>query len=337
MTISNHPMSSDYHEMTAGSSALAPEGQPSMTGGHTFKYTPDLESTVPELRTSDTRIEITTRRRRLTSLRKPAQISEAIDFWSLAGAAANVVMQLGWPEVAYGVMESKVESGSLMKHPWKRARTTSQYLAVAVLGTDEEKEAFREAVNSAHRHVKSDDRSPVKYNAFNRELQVWVAACLFIGVEDSHQLLHGVMSEEDSEEFYQSAKTLGTTLQVPDDMWPATRKDFDHYWNVACQRVVIDDTTCEFLNDLVDLKMINPLIRLPFVNLLRFLTIGFLPPLFHRQLGLEWTEDDRRRFQHLFTFVSIVNKFLPKFLRQGATRVLMKDLKFRMKHQRDMI
>jgi uncharacterized protein (DUF2236 family) len=54
-------------------------------------------------------------------------------------------------------------------------------------------------------------------------------------------------------------------------------------------------------------------------------------------LGLEWTEDDRRRFQHLFTFVSIVNKFLPRFLRQGATRVLMKDLKFRMKHQRDMI
>lgn len=300
-------------------------------------YLPALDETVPELTTAKTRIEIDTRKRRATSLRKPARIQEAIDFWSFAGGAANVVMQLGWPEVAYGVMESKVESGALTKHPWKRARTTGQYLAVAILGNDEEKAAFREAVNSAHRHVKSDATSPVKYNAFNRELQMWVAACLFVGIEDTHQLLHGVMNDEESEEFYQSSKTLGTTLQVPEDMWPATRKEFDHYWNVACQRVVIDDTTCDFLNDLVDLKMINPLIRLPFVNLLRFLTIGTLPPLYRDQLGLEWTEDDRRRFQHLFTFVSVVNTFLPKSIRFGGSRMLMRDLRRRMKHDRAMI
>ncbi|GEE00896.1 hypothetical protein nbrc107696_13420 [Gordonia spumicola] len=300
-------------------------------------YLPDMDSTTPELTTAQTRIRITTRKRRVTSLRKPARVQEALDFWSFAGAAANVVMQLGWPEVAYGVMESKVESGALMKHPWKRARTTAQYLSVAIIGSDEEKAAFREAVNSAHRHVKSDEHSPVKYNAFNRELQLWVAACLFIGIEDTHQLLHGKMDEADADEFYQSAKTLGTTLQVPDDMWPATRADFDHWWNIACQRTVIDDETCDFLNDLVDLKMISPLIRWPFVNLLRFLTTGFLPPLWQAQLGLEWTEDDRRRFEHLFTFVSVVNKFLPKWIRFGGNRLLIKDLQLRMKRDKDVI
>ncbi|GAB91606.1 oxygenase MpaB family protein [Gordonia rhizosphera] len=300
-------------------------------------YLPPLDETTPELTTAKTRIEITTRKRRATSLRKPAVIQEALDFWAFAGGAANVVIQLGWPEVAYGVMESKVESGALTKHPWKRARTTGQFLTVAILGTDEEKAAFREAVNSAHRHVRSDEQSPVKYNAFNRELQMWVAACLFIGFEDTHQLLHGVMSPEEAETFYQSAKPLGTTLQVPDEMWPATRADFEHYWNIACQRIVIDDTTCDFLNDLVDLKMINPLIRLPFVNLLRFLTIGFLPAIYRDQLGLEWTEDDRRRFQHLFTFVSVVNKFLPKSIRFGGNRVLMRDLRRRIKHDKAMV
>jgi len=300
-------------------------------------YLPDLETATPELTTPRTRIRITTRKRRVTNARKPALIAEALDFWSFAGAAANVVMQLGWPEVAYGVMESKVESGSLVHHPWKRARTTTQYLAVAVLGTEEERTMFRDAVNTAHRHVHSDSESPVKYNAFNKELQMWVAACLFIGFEDSHQLLHGVMSEEEAETFYQSARPLATTLQVPDTMWPATRKEFDHYWNVGCERVVIDDTTCEFLNDLVDLKMINPLIRLPFVNLLRFLTTGFLPPLYRDQLGLEWTEDDRRRFEHLFTFVSIVNKFLPKSIRFGGSRMMMKDLRRRLKHDKPII
>ena len=300
-------------------------------------YLPDLETATPELTTPRTRIRITTRKRRVTNARKPAQLAEALDFWSFAGAAANVVMQLGWPEVAYGVMESKVETGSLMHHPWKRARTTVQYLAVAVLGDEQERAAFREAVNTAHRHVHSDSESPVKYNAFNKELQMWVAACLFIGFENSHQLLHGVMSEEEAETFYQSARPLATTLQVPDSMWPATRKEFDHYWNVGCERVVIDDTTCDFLNDLVDLKMINPLIRLPFVNLLRFLTTGFLPPLYRDQLGLEWTEDDRRRFEHLFTFVSIVNKFLPKSIRFGGSRMLMNDLRRRIKNDKPIV
>lgn len=300
-------------------------------------YLPDLDDTGAELTTARTRIKIATRKRRVTNLRKPARIQEALDFWSFAGAAANVVMQLGWPEVAYGVMESKVKSGSLMEHPWKRARTTTQYLAVAILGTDEERELFREAVNTAHRQVRSDADSPVKYNAFNRELQMWVAACLFVGIEDAHILLHGQMTETEADEFYQSAKTLGTTLQVPDDMWPATRAEFDHYWNVASQRIVIDDTTCEFLNNLVDLKMMNPLIRLPFVNLLRFLTIGFLPPIFRDQLGLEWTEDDRRRFEHLFTFVSVVNKFLPKSIRFGGSRMVLADLRHRIRQGKPLI
>ena len=58
-----------------------------------------------------------------------------MDFWAFAAGAANVIMQLSWPQVGYGVVESKVDSGDLLKHPWKRARTTFQYLAVAILGT----------------------------------------------------------------------------------------------------------------------------------------------------------------------------------------------------------
>ena len=71
----------------------------------------DSEKSESSLRTDQTRITITAERRRWA--RKPAHITDALDFWSFAGAAANVILQLGWPEVAYGVMESKVESGAL--------------------------------------------------------------------------------------------------------------------------------------------------------------------------------------------------------------------------------
>ncbi|AQA25454.1 hypothetical protein BTZ20_1515 [Rhodococcus sp. MTM3W5.2] len=296
---------------------------------------PEASAGGSALTTAQTRIRITSSARRWT--RRPAHISEALDFWSFAGGAANVVMQLSWPEVAYGVIESKVESGSLMRHPWKRARTTFQYLTVAILGTDEERLAYRDAVNVAHRQVRSDENSPVKYNAFNRELQLWVAACLYIGFEDTHQLLHGAMSEEQAESFYRSSSTLGTTLQVTEEMWPATRADFDRYWNNACLRVSVDDTVRAYLMDLVNLRMIGWPLRLVFGNLLTFLTVGFLPPLFREQLLVEWNEDDRRRFEHLFVFVSFVNRFLPRFVRHGANYVLMRDIRRRIGAGRALI
>ena len=80
-------------------------------------------------------------------------------------------MQLARPGVGYGVMESRVESGRVDRHPIKRARTTFTYLAVATSGTDAQKAAFRRAVNKAHAQVYSTDESPVKYNAFDKDLQ----------------------------------------------------------------------------------------------------------------------------------------------------------------------
>ena len=185
-------------------------------------------------------------------------VKEAMDFWSFAGAAANVVMQLAWPEVGYGVAESKVDSGSILKHPWKRLRTTSQYLAVAVFGSDQDRAAFREAVDGAHRQVISAAGSPVTYNAFDRELQMWVAACLFVGLEDTYTFLRGEMTPEQADQFYRSASTLGTTLQVGDDQWPATRAEFDTYWDDACKHAVIDAPVRDYLIDLINLRMINP-------------------------------------------------------------------------------
>ncbi len=108
---------------------------------------------------ADCRIQV----RRRTARWDPTaavSVAEAMDFWAFAAGAANVIMQLSWPQVGYGVAESTVDSGNLLKHPWKRARTTFQYLAVAILGGPDDRAAFREAVNSSHRHVKSTAESP---------------------------------------------------------------------------------------------------------------------------------------------------------------------------------
>lgn len=258
-------------------------------------------------------------------------VADAMDFWSFAAGAANVIMQLSWPAVGHGVAESKVHSGSLLKHPWKRARTTFQYLAVAILGSAQDRDAFREAVNSAHRHVKSTPGSPVQYNAFDRDLQMWVAACLFVGLEDTYQLLRGEMTAHQAEQFYRSAWTLGTTLQVTEDQWPPTRADFDTYWSAACAHVAIDDVVGRYLTDLVNLRMINPVLGLPFRPLLKFLTAGFLAPVFRDALGMQWGPGRQRLFDQLFLLVALVNRFLPGFIRQGGSHVLLADVRRRVR------
>ncbi|WP_319445990.1 MULTISPECIES: oxygenase MpaB family protein [unclassified Mycobacterium] len=263
--------------------------------------------------------------------------AEALDFWSFAAGAANVVMQLSWPQVGHGVVESKVDSGNLLKHPWKRARTTFQYIAVAILGTPEDRLAFRAAVDGAHRQVKSTADSPVRYNAFDRDLQMWVAACLFVGLEDTYQLLRGAMTAEQAEQFYRSAWTLGTTLQVTEDQWPATRAEFDAYWTAACARVSIDDTVRRYLFDLVGLKMVNPLLRIPFRPLLKFLTVGFLAPVFRQALGVKWGPTRQRLFEWLFLVVAFVNRFVPVFLRQGGSYVLLADVRRRVRSKEKLV
>ncbi|WP_208301357.1 oxygenase MpaB family protein [Mycobacterium sp. DL440] len=273
------------------------------------------------------RISITRRTARWSD--DDVTIADAMDLWGFAAGAANVIMQLSAPGVGYGVVESTVDSGNLLKHPWKRARTTLSYLAVAILGNSEDRAAFRDAVDVAHRQVRSGPASPVQYNAFDRDLQMWVAACLFVGLEDVYQLLRGQMTDAQAEQFYQSAATLGTTLQVSEQQWPPTRSDFDTYWDTECRRVQMDDVVRRYLHDLVDLRMINPLLRIPFRPLLKFLTTGFLAPVFREAVGFGWGRGRQRLFEWLFLAVVFGNRFLPVFIRQGGSYLLLADVRRR--------
>ena len=255
---------------------------------------------------SDTRISVT----RQTARWDPdaeVSVKEAMDFWSFAAAAANVVMQLASPGVGYGVVESKVDSGSILKHPWKRLRTTSQYLAVAVFGSEADRAAFREAVDGAHRQVISTPESPVKYNAFDRELQMWVAACLFVGLEDTYKLLarrddtpnRPSSSTAPRGRWEPPCRSPRTSGPPPEPSSTPTGMTHADGWSSTLQSA----STCL---DLINLRMINPVLGLPFRPLLKFLTIGFLAPVFRDALGVRWSRGKQRRFEWLFLLVAFV-------------------------------
>lgn len=260
----------------------------------------------------------------------PETVREHIDgVAAFLGGAANVIMQLSHPPVGYGVLESTVDSGKVTLHPLKRLRTTLTYLAVAWLGNDEDVQSYREAVNASHRPVHSGPNSPVKYNAFDPTLQLWVAACLYWGSRDLYERMHGPMPEQEAEAFYRHAARFGTTLQMPQALWPADRAAFDAYWNRQIAEVRIDPTIRAYFDDLVDLKMFPPPIRLAFGRFHRWVVAGLLPPNLRTQMEMPWTESDDRRLARLLHAVGAVEERVPKSLKMFPVNAYLFDMRLR--------
>lgn len=266
------------------------------------------------------------------------QLEDVVVGAGLMAGGANVIMQLGRPGVGYGVLESKVDSGNLFIHPWKRARTTLTYLSVATMATEAEKKAYRKAVNRSHAQVRSSESSPVKYNAFDPELQLWVAACLYKGYEDSYEALTGrPIPRERREAVYAESAPLGTTLQVRPEMWPGTRAEFEEYWTKGLDEVHIDEPVRRLLLDIAELRFLPAVLRIPFARLNKFVTTGFLPGTFREQMGLSWTPRDQRRFDRITTAIGTIALRLPKPLRQFPYNFCLWDFRRRLRTGRPLV
>jgi uncharacterized protein (DUF2236 family) len=256
---------------------------------------------------------------------------------ALMAGAANVIMQLARPGVGYGVIESKVESGQLHRHPIKRSRTTFSYLAVALIGTPEEKAAYRKAVNRSHAQVRSGPDSPVRYNAFDPGLQLWVAACLYRGFEDTYRAFVGPLEPIDRERLYQAAATLGTTLQVPPEAWPADREAFEDYWREEMKQVSIDEPVRRHLLDIADLRFLPWPVGAAFGGFNRFVTTGFLPPDFREEMRLPWSDRDQRRFDRLIAVVRAMVRVQPPPVRRFPFDLLIWDVRRRIRTGRPLV
>ena len=267
--------------------------------------------------------------------RRGANFDDGLMGVALLAGPANVIMQLAWPGVGYGVMESRVESGRVDRHPIKRARTTFTYLAVATKGSESQKAAYRRAVNKAHAQVYSTDESPVKYNAFDKDLQLWVAACLYKGGVDIYRLFIGEFDDATADQHYIDGMSLGTTLQVPAEMWPADRKAFDEYWQKSLEQVHIDDAVRDYLFPIAAYRIRG--VKLPKAIQRRMdesallITTGFLPQKFRDEMRLPWDEKRQQRFNRVMKVLSIVNHALPGFVRQFPFNVLLWDLDRRVR------
>jgi uncharacterized protein (DUF2236 family) len=255
----------------------------------------------------------------------------------LAPAGANVVMQLSRLPVGHGVAKSRVESGALTRHPLKRTRTTLGYIAASLLGDEEMREYVRREVNRQHRDVHSIEGDPVSYSAFDPELQLWVAACMYQGALDATTMMLGEPSLDTVAEIYRHCSRFATTLQVAPTMWPASPVEFETYWQRALDEVEMDDTTRDYLRGFVRLSFLPRALNLWLGPLHEFLTAGFLPETFRRELGLTWDEKRQRRFESLCRAAVATHRVLPRAAREFPFNLVWWDTQRRYRRGRSFV
>ena len=279
-----------------------------------------------------------------TAVDAPPEVTDSMCLLALLAGGANVVMQLSRLPIGHGVARSTVESGRADRHPLKRGRTTSAFLVIAMLGTDEERQVMRAEIAKAHRFVHSEPGDAVQYDAFDPELQLWVAACLYRGAQDVYTMLYGAPAPDRLEALYQWAKRLGTTLQVTEEMWPASATDFEGYWSAGLERIEMDALTREYLTHVADFTFLlaplgvigRPLARLvaPFGSLI---TGGFLPDPFRRELGMVWDDVRQRRFDRFLRVASAITRALPPVLRAFPLNLYLWDTRRRIRLGRPIV
>lgn len=246
-------------------------------------------------------------------------------FTALSGTA-NVVMQLSRPEIGYAVKDSVVSEGNLFTNPGRRRRTTAGFLAVAVLGTAEERRAFRKATNRSHARVAG---------AFDPELQRWVAACLYRGFEESRVHVHGPLSGAEREEFYRQGAILGAMLQMPPDLWPADRDAFEDYWRTALAQTRLDDPMRTYLRRIIALEYLGRPVPRPVVRFRFWLATGYLPPELRAAMGLPWSPAQQRRFEAFNRTIGRVVRRLPEERRPWPLTRALADVRSRLAEGRD--
>lgn len=234
----------------------------------------------------------------------------------LVGAPRRFLMEIAVQPVGHGV----ADHSRALRDPVGRFLNTTAYIYLVAFGTPDERAAVIRMVNRAHAPVRSAAGAGVRYSAFDPELQLWVAACMYYGGRGMWEWMIGPMDDAAAERLHREFQTYGTSLQVPAQAWPRDRAAYDEYVASVLGRVTIDARVREYGARLLDPSG-HPLPARPVFRLMRFVTIGLLPPRLRQAYGFAWNPADQRRFDRVMAVASGAHRLTPRRLRE-----LPKDL-----------
>ncbi|KAL4874413.1 hypothetical protein BJY04DRAFT_212082 [Aspergillus karnatakaensis] len=254
---------------------------------------------------------------------------------ALAAGASAILLQIAHPLVGQGVADHSTFASRTIS----RTQYTQMYIFTMIFGTSEEKAAMKAWVDKAHSRVKgevqSGQRRSEAYDAMNPELQLWVAATIYASMVGMYEKVYGELPPLKAELVYQAYACMGTSLQVPREMWPVDRKAFKAYWDdmIRNQLYVTADAR-GVLDELFHPKGL-PLWARPIawilMPLVRPLTIEQLPPNIREGFGLKSTRSSKAVAGLFMSTVAVTYPLTPGFIRHWQKAYSLRLLRKRMK------
>lgn len=241
----------------------------------------------------------------------------------IASGAHAILLQIANPAIARGVNENS----NFASRPSDRLRTTMIYMYCVAFGTPEEKAAISEKVHQAHERVEGTG-----YNAHDPQLQLWVAATLYVAGVGLYEQIFGALNEDTAEKVYIEYAVMATSLRVTPEMWPESREEFWKYWQGQIETLDISADAKQVVRNLLHNKSAPIWIR---VNLpmVRLLTAGWLPPRMREEYGLKTSK--RRRKLHRLSMGAMRNIYplLPSLVRESPLNIYMNNMRKRIKER----
>ncbi|WP_225763911.1 oxygenase MpaB family protein [Stenotrophomonas sp. Marseille-Q4652] len=233
------------------------------------------------------------------------------------GAGVTVAWQLANPGVGRGV----ARHSRTLDHPLQRLRATMSYVYAVTLGTDVDRATIARHVNHAHRPV-----SGPGYNAFDQDLQLWVAATLYRGAVDVYELFVDPVPAHAREGLYREGWAFGRNLQVRDAQWPADSVGFDRWWQAQEAGLTVDDEVRAYFQAVLRGGQ-APWYLKPALPLQRFVTRGLMTPRLRELFGLAWSTRDERNWQRFRRWAPRVYWAMPHWLRHWPARHYLAQLR----------
>jgi uncharacterized protein (DUF2236 family) len=200
----------------------------------------------------------------------------------LLGGGRALLLQLAHPSVAAGVADHSDFEGD----PLRRLRGTLEATYTIVFGTDEAAEAVAQRVKRIHGHVTGPG-----YEANDPALLCWVNATLVDTAVTVYSALHGALTDDEKESYYQDSTYVAEALGCPRDAQPEDWAAFRRYWHETVAGLEVSDTARRLARSIFAPDL--PWVAGPPVALARFLTVGTLPPSIRDQYGFRWRASDR--------------------------------------------
>ncbi|WP_019812050.1 oxygenase MpaB family protein, partial [Saccharomonospora halophila] len=235
-------------------------------------------------------------------------------------AGTGLLLQVAHPVVGAGVRDHS----EFRRRPWKRAWDTHLSTLRFLYGMGGGADVEGRRLVDVHRDIKGVDDAGRRYHALNPAAYAWVHLTLARYLADTADTFGPPMDADERETMWAEFRAIGFALGLKSHHMAATWAEAEEVFDRTVRETLeANDSTTDVLRALTHparpTRMLpEPLWRAairPAGRLVRFTTVGALPPVLRQRLGISWTARDERAFRRFARVVGAVHRHLPEPLR----------------------